>query len=572
MATTTVISTLQTTILTNSDNENDVLVALGGGIAVSTGFAVDFSSNESASITVAGSIGSAKESAIRISGAGNTGVGNVYLNIASTGVVTGTLETPDAAIEIRAVSSVVTNAGAIGGSMGFSFLAGTVSLHNTGTILTQGNAIGIEAASGTHTIFNSGTIAVSSGPSILGSDGGIDKVTNTGIVSGYISLRNGADILSNLGGTINGAIDFGSGDDTLSNSGTINGAVTLGIGLDTVINTGAIHGDVDLGSGFNTLSNSGLIVGTVGGSTTTDLFTNTGMIIGLIDLGNGQNTFLNTGTIVGDVGFGINNDTVTNTGSVSGTIYLGNGDDIFTGGVFDDTVVGGDGADTVRLRGGDDTFVAWTLDGRDVVNGGGGEDTYDASTVSSGMYIDLDDGVAKGAGTDRITGFEHAIGSDTGGDTILGSGVDNTLSGLDGSDVLRGFGGNDVLDGGAGTDILAGGLGKDVLTGGTEADVFDFDSTAETGRTAATRDVITDFDTGIDKIDLATIDARTNIAGNQKFTFLGTGAFTGVSGQLHYTVIGSGLLIEGDTNGDRKADFSIVLLDASSLVAGDFAL
>ena len=226
MATTTVISTLQTTILTNSDNENDVLVALGGGIAVSTGFAVDFSSNESASITVAGSLGSAKESAIRISGAGSTGVGNVYLNIASTGVVTGTLETPDAAIEIRAGASVVTNAGTVGGSLGFSFLAGSVSLHNTGTILTQGNAIGIEAASGTHTIFNSGTIGVSSGPSISGSDGGIDKVTNTGLISGYILLKNGSDVLANLAGTINGAVDLGGGDDTVTNTGTINGDIT----------------------------------------------------------------------------------------------------------------------------------------------------------------------------------------------------------------------------------------------------------------------------------------------------------------------------------------------------------
>ena len=553
MATTTVITTLQTTILTNSDDENDVLVAQAGALAVSTGFAIDFSSNASAAITVAGSVGSAKESAIRISGPSSTGTGNVYLNIAETGVVTGTLETPDAAIEVRAGSSIVTNAGAVGGSMGFSFLAGTVSFHNTGTILTQGNAIGIEAASGTNTIFNSGTIAVSSGPSISGSDGGIDKVTNTGTISGYIQLRNGSDVFSNLGGTINGAIDLGSGDDTASNTGTING-------------------DVILGSGLNKLTTSGAIAGAVTGGTSADTLSNTGLIVGAIDLSNGSNVLFNSGTIIGNAVLGSGDDTVTNTGSLTGTFSLGGGSDTFLGGVFEDRVLGNAGDDSVHLRGGDDTFLAEDSDGNDIVRGSDGTDTYDASAATSAMTIDLDDGIAKGAGTDRIFGFENAVGSASAGDTLLGSALANELSGLGGGDVLRGFAGNDILDGGAGTDRLVGGLGKDVLTGGTEADVFDFDSAAETGRTAATRDIITDFESGIDKIDLATIDARTTVGGNQKFAFIGAGAFTGVAGQLHYTAIASGLLVEGDTNGDRKADFSIVLLDATSLLSTDFAL
>ena len=40
------------------------------------------------------------------------------------------------------------------------------------------------------------------------------------------------------------------------------------------------------------------------------------------------------------------------------------------------------------------------------------------------------------------------------------------------------------------------------------------------------RDIITDFTHGQDKIDLSAIDANTRVAGNQAFTWRGTGDFT----------------------------------------------
>ena len=88
-----------------------------------------------------------------------------------------------------------------------------------------------------------------------------------------------------------------------------------------------------------------------------------------------------------------------------------------------------------------------------------------------------------------ITGFENVIGSAQG-------------------DELRGDGGANSLSGGAGNDFLFGGLGRDELTGGTGADRFGFFSTTESGKTAATRDVIHDFHHGEgDRLALA-IDAN----------------------------------------------------------------
>ena len=93
------------------------------------------------------------------------------------------------------------------------------------------------------------------------------------------------------------------------------------------------------------------------------------------------------------------------------------------------------------------------------------------------------------------------------------------------------------------------------------------------GKTAATRDVITDFTVG-DDIDLSTIDANGAAAGNTAFSFLATNGavFTGVAGQLRWQKSATLTLVEGDTNGDRVADFQIQLTGSKNLTAADFIL
>jgi hypothetical protein len=98
---------------------------------------------------------------------------------------------------------------------------------------------------------------------------------------------------------------------------------------------------------------------------------------------------------------------------------------------------------------------------------------------------------------------------------------------------------------------------------GRGADIFRFNKRTESVVGIA-RDRIADFQAGssgtsVDRIDLRPIDARTNVTGNQAFTFIGTGAFSGISGQLRIALSGSTTVVSGDVNGDSVADFQIGL-------------
>jgi len=71
------------------------------------------------------------------------------------------------------------------------------------------------------------------------------------------------------------------------------------------------------------------------------------------------------------------------------------------------------------------------------------------------------------------------------------------------------------------------------------------------------------------------MDANTNTVPNEAFTFIGTGAFTGVAGQLRYDIVGSRTYVYGDQTGDGNADFVLRLETVVNLVAGaggDFVL
>ena len=75
------------------------------------------------------------------------------------------------------------------------------------------------------------------------------------------------------------------------------------------------------------------------------------------------------------------------------------------------------------------------------------------------------------------------------------------------------------------------------------------------------------------KIDLSAIDANTVLAGNQAFSFIGGGLYTGVAGQLRFAVTSPGVTtIAGDVNGDGVSDFHIRLDGVVGLQASDFVL
>ena len=105
-----------------------------------------------------------------------------------------------------------------------------------------------------------------------------------------------------------------------------------------------------------------------------------------------------------------------------------------------------------------------------------------------------------GAGKDTLTGFQNLTGSDF-------------------ADKLTGSAANNLLSGGDGNDIIYGGAGADTLIGGTGADLFVFKATSESTLTGY--DVVADFQSGVDSIDLSAIDANKSAKGDQSFQFGG---------------------------------------------------
>lgn len=131
--------------------------------------------------------------------------------------------------------------------------------------------------------------------------------------------------------------------------------------------------------------------------------------------------------------------------------------------------------------------------------------------------------------------------------------------------VITGTAGDDRLTGQDGADLMYGGMGRDVLTGGFGADVFVFQSTSESG-VGRVRDVITDFESGIDLIDLSGIDANKHIRGNQELQFVEQATAHSV-----WIVERKGIdILRADVTGDTQADFELRLDGISYLTVDDF--
>ncbi|RYG63554.1 calcium-binding protein [bacterium] len=233
-------------------------------------------------------------------------------------------------------------------------------------------------------------------------------------------------------------------------------------------------------------------------------------------------------------------------------------------------------ADYIITGNGND--IVYAYDGNDYVDGGNG-----------------DDSIHGGMGNDILYGGN-------GNDTLLGEGGSNFLFGGNGNDELRGdfFGaiGSDTLLGGNGNDTLNGGAGADILTGGNGSDIFEFGTyagsrgvevyAAEPLGGEGHRDVITDFKSGTDKIDvhLLTTTVLTPLFGlgttyHDPIVFIGTQDFSGTQTELRFFIEGDHTVIQIDGVGltrpitydpDGQADTDIELTGIHHLTASDFIL
>lgn len=562
----------------------------------------------------------------------------------------GTITADDIGIRIENVKTSITNSGSIIATDGIfssfnsvaivkntGYIEGDITLDNLNDTLTNSGRIDgtVDLGEEDDTLTNSGLL---NGPVLLG--GGNNKVTNSKFITGDIEAFGGNDTLTNSGGI--GSVDLASGKNKVTNSGTIGGNVLLGGDDDSFVSNGknaVVSGLVNLGHGNNTFSNAGVITDYVQGDSGNDVFSNSGRIgeftasvsislgqgndkltnsgtvyktvdffegddtltnsgkMDIVNLGNGLNKATNSG-IINELAGGNQSDTVTNSGSI-GKVALGGGDDKYTGGAKTETVHDGNGADIYNLGGGNDTYVAaGAAAGQDLfdkADGGAGIDTYDASGVTTGLVINIDNidhfepaisavGIAPAGSAasymignsfaqEGIAGFENANGG-TIGDVIFGNSAINILHGNGGNDGLISYGGNDELFGDDGGDVLVGGAGADILRGGSGTDLFIYLALGDSGVTKAKRDIIVDFEDGTEKIDLFAIDANSTVPGNDAFDYINDNQpsnpaavnFTGTAGELRSYLTATGYMIEGDINGDSKADFSIEIFSPSHLI------
>ncbi len=283
-----------------------------------------------------------------------------------------------------------------------------------------------------------------------------------------------------------------------------------------------------------------------------------------------------------------------------------------------DKLVGAHGDDELFAGAGNDTIQSFY--GYNDIDGGSGDDTLDYSwfgdyteqNVTLGVNASLarEDSFALNSSVrfdDEFSSIENLVGSDL-KDKLYGDGAANDISGLDssdyiaggagadfleggngndtviggtgsddvygdgGDDLLIGSAGNDRLVGGTGDDDLRGGLGSDSLTGGTGIDYFQFLSIDDSNVFDGI-DRVRDFREDVDKIDLSYIDANEDAVGNQSFDFIDTDPFSRIGGgEVRYRVSGNTTVIQGDTNGDGTADFTINVSGIVDFLRGDFIL
>jgi serralysin len=350
-----------------------------------------------------------------------------------------------------------------------------------------------------------------------------------------------------------------SGDDSISGNGG-NDTLTGGAGNDTLLG-GDGNDRLRLDAGDDLLD----------GGNGRDWVDVTGMADARIDLalttaqdtGYGMDTLRSIENVSGgsgrDVAFGNGganalhgnggDDNLSGRGG-NDTLHGGAGDDTLNGGTGNDQLFGGDGNDRLVLAAGDD-----------LMEGGAGLDwVVVGSATAATVNLFLTSAQNTGYGLDTIRNIEN----------VQGNSGNDRLTGNAGANMLSGGAGADTLSGGEGADTIEGGRGSDVMYGGVDAarDVFVFRSTAESAVGRA-RDVIHDFVSGTDVIDLRAIDANTALSGDQAFVFGGAAA---LANGVWAVETGSDLLVRADVNGDRIPDFEVRLAGISSVSVADFLL
>jgi hypothetical protein len=363
----------------------------------------------------------------------------------------------------------------------------TVNASNVGAILANGTSVGAIIVSDA---LQSLTV-VGTGQTVLEAamTGGTATVTATIVGSA------GADIFSirpNATAAYKLSADFGAGDDVVDIT-QANAAQTIagGAGTDTLIYAGAAAAATATANitGFeNVIMNTGVdfalatsslrYVGVAAAGTYTGLAAG-----GVVTLDDGGTLTLANTALTGTtdaVTFNVGTatqGTAATTATTGATINSGTHDVVTVNAIASSTVlssasaaisVSGTTLNTVTLNSSQGVVFAGGGAALTTINASGVAGNYSTGTLATSTTAGLT--ITTGAGNDVIGG--GALG--------------------------------DTLNGGAGNDTITGGTGADRMTGGTGADTFviALNTAAASSSTAAAPDVITDFLSGTDKLNV----------------------------------------------------------------------
>lgn len=254
--------------------------------------------------------------------------------------------------------------------------------------------------------------------------------------------------------------------------------------------------------------------------------------------------------------YGSNDGESLYSGMRTGRLFGLDGNDTLVAGLGTDHLDGGTGNDIYAVNGDDDLVVEARNGGRDTI----------FATVSYEIASEAEIEILS---TIDYNGFLPI--------NLGGNAFSQEIWGNAGPNILEGGGGGDLLVGGAGNDRLIGGGGSDRQYGGPGADTFVLtalsDSRIYVHRSDGVKflpDIIADFVSGEDKLDLSAIDAIRGTPENDAFTFIGHAAFSNHAGELK-GIIENGLVhLVGDVDGDGGADFQISI--AASIFVADIIL
>ncbi len=290
---------------------------------------------------------------------------------------------------VNLAGGIISATGSEGAGVRLHETANGSTVENHGEIVSlnyYGVSFGGLSAGNAGSLFNDGLITGAAG-SFLGS-AQADAVTNRGVMNGDVSLGGGTDMFDGRGGTVEGSVSGGLGDDTyFVSDDTLVLIEAAAEGTDTVKSTTGWT----LGDNFENLTLIG--DGNVRG------------------IGNGENN-----TITGNIGdnrlrgkdgtdqmSGKDGDDRLYGGKGNDTLSGGDGDDFLSGGRNNDTLIGGGDDDT--LRGGRNNDTLNGGEGNDVLIGGLGTDVMTGGNGKDDFVFNRKGDSLRGNSSDSITDF-----------------------------------------------------------------------------------------------------------------------------------------------------------------------